>query len=121
MKILDIILILVTNLLVIANQVLLKNWLLKYDIKFFPLNWDFFKGLLSWEFIGAIAALISGGLLWLDLLKRLDLGLLYPISTGITFILMLFTAMYMFGEQVPLMRWVGAAVILIGIIIISRS
>lgn len=121
MKILDLILIILTNLLVIANQVLLKNWLLKYDLTFWPLNWHFFRSLISLEFIGAIAALIGGGLLWLDLLKRLDLGLLYPVSTGITFILMLLTAMYLFNEEVSFMRWLGAFVILIGIVIISRS
>jgi multidrug transporter EmrE-like cation transporter len=121
MKILDLFLIVATNVLVIANQVFLKNWLLKYDLNFLPLNWHFFRSLLSWDFIAAIVSLIAGGLIWLDLLKRLDLGLLYPISTGITFVLMLLTAMYMFGEQVSVMRWIGAAVILIGIIIISRS
>lgn len=121
MKLLDLLLIVLTNVLVIANQVLLKNWLLKYDLSFLPMNLHFFKSLISWEFIGAIAALISGGVLWLDLLKRLDLGLLYPVSTGITFILMLLTAMYMFNEEVSLLRWIGAFVILVGIIIISRS
>jgi multidrug transporter EmrE-like cation transporter len=121
MKLFDLILIFLTNFLVIANQILLKNWIANYEIKFFPLNWDFFKSLISWEFFGAIAALLGGGLLWVELLKRLDLGVLYPVSTGITFILLLFSAMYFLGEQVSLMRWIGAAVILIGIIIISKS
>jgi multidrug transporter EmrE-like cation transporter len=121
MKILDLVLILITNFLVIANQILLKNWISKYEIKFLPLNWDLFKSLISWEFLGAIAALLGGGMLWVELLKRLDLGVLYPVSTGITFILLLFSAMYFLGEQVSLMRWIGAAIILVGIIVISRS
>ena len=121
MKLFDIVLILSTNILVIANQVLLKNWLSKNDISFLPLNWHFFKSLLSIEFIAALAALIAGGLLWLDLLKRLELGLLYPISTGITFVLMLLVSMYFFGEHVSMLRWIGAFVILLGIVIISRS
>ncbi len=121
MKLFDIILILSTNILVIANQVLLKNWLINNDIKFLPLNWNFFKSLLSLEFLGALIALIVGGLLWLDLSKRLDLGLLYPISTGITFVLMLMVSMYFFGEHVSLLRWIGTFVILVGIVIISRS
>lgn len=56
--------------------------------------------------------------LWLYVLSRLPLSLAYPLQS-IAFLLGLVVAMLVFKESVPPNRWVGAAIILGGITVLS--
>lgn len=56
--------------------------------------------------------------LWLYVLSRVPLSLAYPLQS-IAFLLGLVIAVLIFKESVPLNRWVGAAIILGGITVLS--
>ena len=72
------------------------------------------------RFIGGLACYGLSMVFWLKVLSELELSKAYPIvSLGyvITFIL----GWMFLGEPIRLMRAIGIAVIIIGLIIISRS
>jgi drug/metabolite transporter (DMT)-like permease len=56
--------------------------------------------------------------LWLYVLSRLPISLAYPLQS-IAFLLGLVVAILVFKESVPPNRWVGAAIILGGITVLS--
>lgn len=70
----------------------------------------FFKPniLLSIFFLG------TGLLLWLAVLGKLELSIAYPmLSLG--YVLVMLAAKFIFNEQIPFRRWLGALIIVLGI------
>lgn len=59
-------------------------------------------------------------LFWLVVLSRVDLSLAYPF-VGVSYIVVVALARFMFHEQVPALRWVGVTVIAVGIALIGLS
>ncbi|MBF0593593.1 MAG: EamA family transporter [Candidatus Omnitrophica bacterium] len=58
--------------------------------------------------------------LWMAVLSRLDLSIAFPISNA-AYVIVPFLSMITLHEHVPLIRWLGAALILAGVTLISRS
>lgn len=59
-------------------------------------------------------------LLWMVILRKVDLSYAYPmVSLG--YILVFIFSYYIFGEPISTTRIVGLAIILLGIVVISRS
>lgn len=56
--------------------------------------------------------------MWLYVLKKLPLSLAYPLQS-LAYVLGMVAAVYLFHETVPLQRWIGAAIILIGVIVLA--
>lgn len=69
--------------------------------------------------IGLILFGISA-LFWLIVLSRVDLSLAYPF-VGISYIVIVALARFIFHEQVPTLRWIGVSVIAVGIALIGFS
>lgn len=59
-------------------------------------------------------------LLWLAVLSRLPLSLAYPLQS-LAYVLGILLAWRLFGEAVPLNRWIGCAVIVAGVVLISAK
>ena len=59
-------------------------------------------------------------LFWLVVLSRVDLSLAYPF-VGLSYVVIVALARFMFHEQVPPLRWVGVTVIAVGIALIGLS
>jgi multidrug transporter EmrE-like cation transporter len=57
---------------------------------------------------------------WLVVLSRVDLSLAYPF-VGISYVIIVALARFMFHEQVPPLRWAGVLVIAVGIALIGLS
>lgn len=57
---------------------------------------------------------------WLVVLSRVDLSLAYPF-VGLSYIVVVALARFMFHEHVPTLRWVGVTIIAIGIALIGIS
>lgn len=56
--------------------------------------------------------------LWLYVLSRLPISLAYPLQS-LAFVLALVIAMVLFKESIPPNRWIGVAIILTGITVLS--
>lgn len=69
--------------------------------------------------VGGLSLYVIGTFIWLVLLSRLDLSFLYPF--GALQYLFIFAVSYLiFGENIKAGRIAGAAIILLGIYIISK-
>ncbi|WP_139996879.1 MULTISPECIES: EamA family transporter [Paenibacillus] len=56
--------------------------------------------------------------LWLYVLKKLPLSLAYPLQS-LAYVIALVAAVFIFHESVPFQRWVGVAIILVGVIVLA--
>ena len=61
-----------------------------------------------------------GALAWIAALTRLDLSVAYPFL-ALNFVLVALSSWLILGERVPLLRWLGIAVICVGILLVAAS
>ena len=79
---------------------------------------------MSWNYmlclIGAVGVMGLYAVLWQQILKRIELSLAYMFKgTGLIFVMLL--AYVLFGEQITRNNIVGAAIIIIGIVLFARG
>jgi multidrug transporter EmrE-like cation transporter len=72
--------------------------------------------LLAWIFFAGISAA-----LWIFVVSRFELSLAFPISTTLSYILILICSWWLFGEQMSVTRWIGIALMGAGIFITAQS
>jgi len=68
----------------------------------------------------AVPLYVAGFLTWLIVLSKLDLSYAYPFL-AVTYVLVPLLSWLFLGEQVPSMRWIGIAVICMGLILVGRA
>lgn len=78
-----------------------------------------FTNLLSVPIILAITLTFISGVSWLGVLSKLNLSQAYPFML-LVFPLIVLASAKLFGEQISAMYLVGAALILLGLFVISR-
>lgn len=106
-----------------AAQIALKNGMTK--IGAFHLSWHNLPPLLlqvainPWIILGLSLYVISV-LFWLFVLSRVDVGMAYPLSS-LAYVVNVFAAYYLLGENFSMLRLAGTAVILIGVFMVARS
>lgn len=83
----------------------------------FEWSWRIFT---NWWLLAAGGAMAAATLLWMYLLKNHDLSVVHPLS-GASFIFSMVLAWLFFGENIPLIRILGVALIICGMYFISRS
>lgn len=120
MNLIEVILALFSVLCLVANQVLVKMWLLKRSISVWPINKHFFYSLFSWEIGSAGFVIVISSLIWVYLLERIEFSLLYPIIS-LSYVFGLLAGKFIFGEQIPATRWVGVIIIIIGVLIVNKN
>ncbi|RTR36415.1 hypothetical protein EKG37_02340 [Robertmurraya yapensis] len=57
--------------------------------------------------------------IWMYLLSKLPLSFLYPLQS-LAYVLALIISFYLFKENIPITRWIGTGVILIGVYLIVK-
>jgi multidrug transporter EmrE-like cation transporter len=72
--------------------------------------------LLAWVLFAGISAA-----LWIYVLSRFELSLAFPISTTLSYILILVLSWWLFGEQMSVMRWIGIGLMCAGIFMTYQS
>lgn len=70
--------------------------------------------------LGGFAAYGISSLFWLAVLSEINLSLAYPML-ALNYVLVPLTAWLFLSESIPPLRWAGMAVIIVGVIIISRT
>jgi len=80
---------------------------------------DLFKILFSPYAMIAIALYASATLLWIYILTRMPISHAYPIQ-ALAFPLVVIFSVLLFQEAVPINRWIGVVVIVLGVIIASK-
>ena len=120
----SILLILLSIVIAIGGQVLLKigmNQISSDEILSFVGARNFFIAILkSPKVMTGLFLYGLSAVVWLIILTRVDLSFAYPMI-GISYIFMLLISKFLLNEQVSPLRWIGAVVISIGVVIITRS
>ena len=79
-----------------------------------------FSVLFTPEVIIGLALYGIGTLIWLNVLERVELSQAYPF-VGWGFALTTIAGWCLFGESLSAQRWIGIALVVGGIVLISRS
>ena len=101
-----------------SGQISLKLAMQRTDT--FSWSWHYFGSLFSnWWFL--VVGLTMGGatVLWLHILKNYPLSIAYPL-TSLSYVFGMIGAWWIFHEAIPLSRWIGVAIIIIGIYFIIK-
>jgi multidrug transporter EmrE-like cation transporter len=107
--------------LAIAGQLLMKKGMMAFGT--FPIS-QMLANIIPmflnpWVFIG-FACFGLSSLFWLVVLSRLPLSLVYPM-VSVAYVIVALFSWYFFKENVSVVRWVGIGVIILGVVLISRS
>jgi drug/metabolite transporter (DMT)-like permease len=100
----------------VCGQLLFK--LAAHDKQVSSIN-DMAKLIVSRYVIIAVFLYGLGVFLWVYILTKVPLSFAYPIQV-LAFPLVLIFSIFLFQESIPLYRWVGIIVIILGVIIASR-
>ena len=77
--------------------------------------------LLSPWFLSGLACYGVNVIVFAMALDRLPISVAYPVLAGLGFMLIAILARWLFGETVSQIQWLGVSLILIGIILATRS
>ena len=114
-----IILMTIESFFLVLSQIFLKfglNKISKLEISI-SFCFDLIRNYFMWL---AVVSMVFAAGIWFWVLKRYDFSIAYPL-VSISYILGLFSAIFIFNENVPILRWVGVSVIILGIILITKS
>jgi len=120
----SILLILLSIGIAVGGQILLKlglNKIGQINISSAGAVGQFFLDVLKspMVLIGLFCYVISAAI-WLVVLSAVDLSFAYPFI-GLTYVLILVVSKFVLKEDVNPIRWAGAAIITVGVIVISRG
>ncbi len=120
----SILLILFSISIAVAGQILLKIGINRIGIVDFSgmeaLKQLFFGVIKSPLVISGLFLYVISAAIWLVVLSAVDLSFAYPFI-GLTYVMVLILSRFILKEDVNLIRWVGALIITIGVIVISRG
>jgi len=120
----SILLILFSISIAVAGQILLKIGINRIGIVDFSgleaLKQLFFGVIKSPLVISGLFLYVISAAIWLVVLSAVDLSFAYPFI-GLTYVMVLILSRFILKEDVNLIRWAGAIIITIGVIVISRG
>ena len=113
-----ILLVCVQSVLLVAAQTFLKISVQLFGK--FSWSWSFFKAALTtWQFAASGVCALAAMVLWMYVLKRFEFSLAYPLLS-ISYVIGLLAAYFVFQETVPLTRWIGVGIIMIGVFFVVK-
>lgn len=74
----------------------------------------------NWRVLVGLALYATSAMLYIVALSRVDISVAYPI-VGLSYVVITLAAWLLLGEAIPPMRWVGVAVITLGVFLVARS
>ena len=68
----------------------------------------------------SLLMIVSGGVLWVVAMSKYELSFLYPFMS-LNFLVIVVGSQFFLGESVSIYRYVAVVLIIVGLVIISRS
>lgn len=113
-----IILIIVQSILLVAAQSFLK-----ISVELFgKFSWSlaYFKTVFTtWQLAASGICAVTAMLVWMYVLKHYQFSLAYPLLS-ISYVIGLLAACFIFHEAVPLTRWIGVLIVMVGVYFIVK-
>jgi drug/metabolite transporter (DMT)-like permease len=81
---------------------------------------DLLSIFLNWRIMAGLSLYFIPAVIWILLLRKVELSLLQPLMSMV-YVVTPFLAAYYLGEHVSALRWGGIGVIVIGVVLVSRS
>jgi len=108
----------IQSLLLASSQVFLKFATLRMDK--FSFTWAFFKDLLvNWQLALSGICIATATIIWMYIIKRFELSVAYPLIS-ISYVFGMLASVFIFKEVVPLTRWIGVGLIMIGVVFLVK-
>lgn len=105
----------------VSGEVLLKRGMNKIGEISWPVAGDTITNMFqTWDLYGGFGLIGVGALFWLAALSRVDLSWAYPLLASGYVLILIVSALFL-NEQVSLVRWSGAGLIIVGVYLVSRS
>lgn len=114
-------LLLIAICLTVTGEVLLKLGMnrVRVDVGAFTVAAPvLLRTFTEWRIILGFALIFSGALFWLGVISRADFSFAYPLL-ALSYVIALFPAYFVIGEQITINRIVGALIVVVGAIIIG--
>lgn len=109
---------LLQSLLLAVGQLMLKFAL--NNMSAYHGFWSFIgTEITNWWWLGCGFTLTVATVLWMYIIKNYEFSVAFPLSC-MSFVFGMIGAMLFLGETVPLNRWIGIAIIMVGAIFISK-
>lgn len=87
----------------------------------FRFSLEYFKILLlNWQLAVSGLCITAATALWMYILKHFDFSAAYPMIS-ISYIFGMLAAVFIFQENIPLTRWIGVALIMLGVIFVAKQ
>jgi undecaprenyl phosphate-alpha-L-ara4N flippase subunit ArnE len=87
----------------------------------FSWTWSYFKTVFTtWQFAASGLCALTAMLVWMYVLKKYEFSLAYPLLS-ISYIIGLLAAQFIFYEAIPLTRWIGVVIIMIGVYFVAKG
>ena len=113
-----IVLIIVQSVLLVAAQSLLKISVELFGQ--FSWSWQYFKTVFTtWQFAASGLCALAAMLVWMYVLKHYEFSVAYPLLS-ISYVIGLLSAQFIFHEVVPLTRWIGVVIVMVGVFFIVK-
>ena len=106
-----------------AAQLLLKKGLLligQSPHSFGELFRFFSRAYSNIYVISAVVLTIITALAWIQVASKLEISYIYPFM-ALSYVLVAVFSIWMFHDNVSLLRWAGIAVVCLGVFLVSRS
>ncbi len=111
-------LILGQSVLLVAAQAFLKVSVQSFGK--FSWSLSYFKTVFTtWQFAASGICALGAMLTWMYVLKNYQFSLAYPLLS-VSYIIGLVAAYFIFHEPVPLTRWIGVLIIMIGVFFVVK-
>lgn len=81
---------------------------------------DWVRALFTPELLAAGLCIVAGTGLWLLVLYRMDVSRAFPALSLGSILVVIFSRLYL-GERVPAYRWMGVALISVGIALVAQT
>ncbi len=78
------------------------------------------RALTNLKVISGLACAVAAAVAWMIALSRTDLSLAYPFM-GLAIVLVLALSPLLFGERVPVTRWLGALIVCVGLWVAAHA
>ena len=85
----------------------------------YSMTWAYFRSFLNWQLGLSLLMYVIAMIIYLFMLKNYDLSIVYPL-TSISYIFTILLAMFLLGETVSVVRWVGILLVMLGVGMIAR-
>ncbi len=109
----------IQSLFLVSSQIFLKIAIEKLGQ--FKLSWDYASNALTnWQLALSGISIVSATFIWMYILKHFEFSVAYPMIS-ISYVFGIFAAIFIFHETIPLTRWLGVFLILVGVILVAKQ